>query len=97
MGCWQEYRSARDILVQKYCPVFTQIMLGHQPTQKLAKQCPAQTLFVALRSPALVSLGRVLGAIKKMVLLLLGQDLESLVTEYNSSCRSRRNERYQVL
>lgn len=62
MGRWQEYRGTRDILVQKYCPVFTQVTLGHQPTQKLAKQCPAQTLFVALRSLALVSLGRVLGA-----------------------------------
>jgi hypothetical protein len=52
-----------------------------------------------LRSLALVSLGRVMGAnrfYKKMVLLLLGQDLEPLVTKHNSSCRSRRNEKCQV-
>lgn len=73
--------------------------VGAPTTQKRAQQCPAQTPFVALRPLTLVSLGRVMGAnrfYKKMVPLLLGQDLVPLVTKHNSSCRSRRNERYQV-
>lgn len=73
--------------------------VGAPTTQKRAQQCPAQTPFVALRPLTLVSLGRVMGAnrfCKKMVPLSLGQDLVPLVTKHNSSCRSRRNERYQV-
>lgn len=71
------------------------------PTYSKARQAVScLPLFVALRSLALVSLGRVMGAnrfYKNMVLLLLGQDSEPLVSKHNSSCRTRRNERYQVL
>lgn len=71
------------------------------PTYSKASQAVScLTLFVASRSLALVSLGRVMGAnrfYKNVVLLLLGQDSEPLDSKHNSSCRTRRNERYQVL